>query len=146
MTTPTRPTVPEVLGEQSVLLDVPASNRSLRLIRLAAADAATDLGFDVDSVESARIAVDELAALLFDTGDWARLVLRFERDDGVLRVIGLVSGLRGDPRPLQVDRVVQDLLSTCVLDHQVDNGGQSEGPLAAEGPWFTCSIGRRPDR
>jgi hypothetical protein len=146
MTTPTRPIVPDVLGEQSVLLDVPASNRSLRLIRLAAADAAADLGFDVDSVESARIAVDELAALLFDTGDWARLVLRFERDDGVLRVVGHVSGLRGDQRPLQVDRVVEDLLGTCVLDHRVEDGGQPDGPPAADGPWFTCSIGRRPDR
>jgi hypothetical protein len=133
-----RPTADRV-GDYDVVLDVPAVPRSLRLIRLAAADAAVDLGFDLDAVESARIAVDELSALLFDTGDWSRLVLRLERADGLLRVSGRVHGDTGTPRPVQVDRVVQELLSTCVIDYVVDDGGPDGGP------WFSCSIGGRSD-
>ena len=147
------PAAPGLVDGHSVLIDVPATPRSLRLIRLAAADSATDLGFDVDSIESARIAVDELSAVLLDTGDWSRLVLRLDRADGVLTVTGRVTGRSDGITPIHVDRVVQELLSTCVLDYRVhdngphdngphDNGPHDNGPHD-NGPGFVCSIGGR---
>ncbi len=126
--------VAERVDDREVLLDVPATTRSLRLIRLAAADAAADLGFDVDGVEAARIAVDELAAILFDTGSWSRLMLRLGRGEGSLEVEGQVRGGDGEVRPVQVDRVVQELLQTCTTAfHVQDRDGDP-------GPWFSCTL------
>jgi hypothetical protein len=129
--------VSERVDEHEVLLDVPAATRSLRLIRLAAADAAADLGLDVDGVEAARIAVDELAALLFDTGRWTRLMLRLRRGEGSLEVEGQVRGSDGDVGPVQVDRVVEELLRSCTESfHVQDRTGDP-------GPWFTCTFAAR---
>lgn len=102
-----------------VLLDVPARPRSLRLLRLAAADAAAGLDLDVDSVEAARIAVDELAAILLTSGVWTRLQVRLRTEGGVLRVHGEVTGLVGEAVDVQVDRVVEELLSVCVESFEV---------------------------
>jgi hypothetical protein len=134
-----RPTI-TAIGDGDVVLDVPASPRSLRLIRLAAADAAAELGFDVDGVESARIAVDELAAVLFDTGDWSRFVLVLERGDGVLSAHGQVHGRGDGRRAVQVDRVVQELLSTCVQHYEVSDDDPDAGPR------FSCAVEARPER
>ena len=62
----------------AVILDVPARARSLRLLRMAVADAAGDLDMDLDAIEAARIAVDELATLLLATAGWERLVVRID--------------------------------------------------------------------
>ena len=102
-----------------VVIDVPARPRSLRLLRLAAADAAAGLDLDIDAVEAARIAVDELAAILLTSGVWTRLQVRLRTDGGVLRVHGTVSGLVGEAAEVKVDRVVEELLSVCVGSFEV---------------------------
>lgn len=131
--------VADRVDEHEVVVDVPAAARSLRLLRLAAADAAADLGFDVDGVEAARIAVDELAAVLFDTGPWSRLMLRLRRDGGALVAEGQVRGIEGDVRPVRVDRVVEELLGACTATFTVqDRAGDP-------GPWFACTVTGRTD-
>ena len=129
---PTRST----LDDDAVVVDVPARPRSLRLLRLAAADAAADLDMDIDGVEAARVAVDELGALLLGSGSWQRLVVRIEVTPGQLTVRGSTTGAAA-PSSVQVDRIVRELLDTCVDEWQVDDGG--EGPtfrfsMAAPGP------------
>lgn len=95
----------------AVRIELPAQSRSLRLLRLAAADAAGDLGFGVDRVESARIAVDELAAVLVEAADAAHLHVTIGREGGVLRVDGSVRTAATDPPHL--DRIVSELLEVC---------------------------------
>ena len=124
---PTRST----LDDDAVVVDVPARPRSLRLLRLAAADAAADLDMDIDGVEAARIAVDELGALLLGSGSWQRLVVRIEVTPGQLTVRGSTTGAAA-PSSVQVDRIVRELLDTCVDEWQVEDGG--------EGPTFRFSM------
>jgi hypothetical protein len=115
--------------DDAVVVDVPAEARSLRLLRLAAANAATELDMDIDGVESARIAVDEMAALLLATGDWTRLVVTLRTGAGGLEAHGEVRGPRGPVAAVQVDRVVDELLGTCV-----------DRFVLSDGPTFTFSI------
>lgn len=116
MSAPTGP----LAGE--VVLDTPARPRSLRLLRMAAADAATELDLDIDAVESARIAVDEMAALLLATGTWSRLIVTLRTDDGCLDVRGIVQGLEGEASDVHVDRVVEELLGMCVDSFELLDG------------------------
>ena len=127
---------PASLGRDpdEVLLDVPARPRSLRLLRLAAADAAAGLDLDVDSVEAARIAVDELAAILLTSGVWTRLQVRLRTEGGVLRVHGEVTGLVGEAVDVQVDRVVEELLSVCVESFEVLPGPAFRFSIAPKVP------------
>lgn len=99
------------LGADAVRIELPAQSRSLRLLRLAAADAAGDLGFGVDRVESARIAVDELAAVLVEESDADRLHVAIGRDRGTLVVEGWVPTRSAQPPHL--DRIVTELLEVC---------------------------------
>lgn len=94
-----------------VTIELPAQSRSLRLLRLAAADAAGDLGFGMDRVESARIAVDELAAVLVEAAEGDRLSVTLGRADGTLVVEGSVRTAATEPPKL--DRIVSELLAVC---------------------------------
>lgn len=111
-----------LVDADTVVVDAPASHRSLRLLRLAAADAATELDMDMDGVERARIAVDELAALLLGTGEWRRIVVTLRISGGRLEGHGEVRDALGDVRPVEVDPVVAELLATCVDDHELLDG------------------------
>lgn len=108
--------------DDAVVVDAPARPRSLRLLRLAVADAAAELDLDIDAVDSARIAVDELAALLLATGSWSRLVVTIRCLDGRLDVSGAVHGPLGDIEPVRVDRVVDELLAMCVDEFELLEG------------------------
>ena len=108
--------------EHAVVVDAPAQPRSLRLLRLAAADAAAEIGLDIDGVEAARIAVDEMAALLLATGQWSRLVVTLRTDANCLDVHGSVSGPVGEVTEVQVDRVVDELLGMCVDSFELLDG------------------------
>lgn len=119
-------------SDNEVVVDVPARPRSLRLLRLAAADAAADLDMDLDGVEAARIAIDELGALLLGSGSFDRLVVRLVLEPGRLEVAGAASGGTNGSETPSVDRIVHELLDTCVDDWQV---GVADG-----GPTFRFSM------
>jgi hypothetical protein len=110
------------MARADVRVDVPAAPRSLRLLRLAAADAAAEMGLDVDGVESARIAVDELASVLLASGTWERLSVCFERLDDGLHVTGGVQGDASGRTGVRTDRIVEELLAVCVADYSVTDG------------------------
>lgn len=115
-------------GDRSVVVDVPARQGSLRLIRLAVADAAAALDMDESRIEGARIAVDELATILITSSEWSRLRVRCDSSGGRLRVEGIAAGALGHVGEVRMDRVVKELLGLSVETY-----GLSEGP----GFWFT---------
>jgi hypothetical protein len=106
-----------------IRLEVPALRRSLRLLRLAVADAATGLAFTLDEVECARIAVDELASVLLASGPAERLVLTIDRGGPELAVAGRLIGGSGSAASPIVDTVVTELLAVCVDEHHLDDSG-----------------------
>jgi len=121
-----------------VHIEVPAVHRSLRLLRLAVADAADDMGYDVDGIEAVRIAVDELAAILLATGEWETLTLTISRDPAGLVVEGAVAGSDGAPSTPAVDGIVSELLAVCVADYALVDGDRPgftfrSQPPAAQG-------------
>jgi serine/threonine-protein kinase RsbW len=84
-----------LMEHDEVLLSVPGSADYLRLVRLAAADAATRAGFTVDDVEDLRIAVDELCFALAEDDGARRLELRFRVAGAAVEVEGRCE--HGDP-------------------------------------------------
>lgn len=69
----------------AVSLSFPAEAEYLRLARLAAADAASRSGFDVDDIDDVRIAVSELCGAL---GACGRITLTLDAQEGRLEVTG----------------------------------------------------------
>ena len=118
--------------DDAVVVDVPARARSLRLLRMAVADAAADLDMDLDTVESARIAVDELATLVLATATWSRLRVRINGLEGCLRVDGVPRGADGEVAEVMADRVVAELLALCVDEYGVAEDSSF---------WFTIDKG-----
>ncbi|HZE40961.1 MAG TPA: anti-sigma regulatory factor [Stackebrandtia sp.] len=57
-----------------LLLDVPAEQRFLPVLRTATAGLATRLGFGLDAIEDLRVAVDEAAGLMMTAADGADAV------------------------------------------------------------------------
>lgn len=121
----------------AVVVDVPASVRSLRLLRLAAAGLASDAGLDLEGVESARVAIDELSSVVMASGYYDRLVVSFERRDDGLHVWGSAEGGTGRSEPLQPDRIVEELLAVCAAEWHLGEG--ERGPTF----WFRLDGGPR---
>ena len=100
-------------GTSTVLLDVPADPRSLRLLRLAAADAAATAGYDLDRVESARLVMDELASVLIGVGAAARLRISITRNEpGALVFEGSLSS--PPTTSVELDFIVRELLDASI--------------------------------
>ena len=53
----------------AVMIHVPAEYSYLRVLRLTVSSLAADVDFDIDEIESARAAVDELASILIGAAD-----------------------------------------------------------------------------
>jgi hypothetical protein len=97
-----------------VELRLPATPRYLRLARLTAAGMAGDLGFDMESLEDLRVAVDELCAAVIDgVADSATLELQYQPLGRGIRIDGQIvaAGPRVDLHP-----VAEELLR-MVADH-----------------------------
>jgi serine/threonine-protein kinase RsbW len=96
-----------------VELRFPGSPDFLRLARLAAADAASRAGLDVDEIEDVRIAVSELCAIV--GGDGVEITLEFTNHDGVLHVAG-----SGGPGELDGDNteMAQALIAAVVDEYE----------------------------
>jgi serine/threonine-protein kinase RsbW len=71
-----------------VRLSVPASLEYLRIVRLTVSGVASRLGFDVDTIENLRIAVDELASTVVDTDIGGVLELSFSGANGGFHMEG----------------------------------------------------------
>jgi len=108
-----------------IRLSVPANPGQLRLVRMAAATVAADMGFSVQDIEDVRVAVDELAALVIaGTSESCELELCFGDEGEALVVEGQ---LRHGPDDLpELDSVAAELLS-LVADHVEIHRGSAGG-------------------
>ena len=108
----------------AVTLSFPADAEYLRLARLAAADAASRAGFDVDEVEDFRIAVDELCHLLMGGTDHSITVSFGVRGacvlaHGTTRARPLAALGELPPLALAIVRSVTDYFESSVDDGQL---------------------------
>jgi serine/threonine-protein kinase RsbW len=108
-------------SEDVVRLVVPASLEYVRIVRLTASGVASRLGFDVDEIENLRVAVDELASTLVDSGGGGSLELTFASSDGELRIEGRTDAngstdLALDELSSQILRAVCDKYELRVVD------------------------------
>jgi hypothetical protein len=99
-------------ADDRVVLEVPGDPVFLRLLRIAAADAATRLDFDIDRLECARLVVDELAGVLMSLCPGVRLSVTLRSAWGDLVVEGSVAVSR--PVQAVADRFVQELLDAAI--------------------------------
>ncbi len=90
------------MGDDVVLLTVPADGGYLGVLRTATAGLAARLHFALDEIEDLRIAVDEACAMLLAIGTSdAELQCRFEVTDDVLTVEVSVATVRGARLPAE---------------------------------------------
>jgi serine/threonine-protein kinase RsbW len=100
-----------------VELRLPAAPRYLRLARLTAAGLAGDLGFDMESLEDLRVAVDELcAAIIEGVEDSSTLELRYQPRGRGIRIDGQIVA-PGDP--VQLHPVAEELLRMVADSYDV---------------------------
>lgn len=109
-------------SHSAVAVTLPASTAYLRHVRVLTATVADDLGFDVEAIESLRVAVDELCALAITDidGDGGTLTLTLDTDaDGLV--------LRGESRPVstdpEVDPIAEQLLRAGATSHTLRRDG-----------------------
>ena len=115
----------------AVTLSFPADAEYLRLARLAAADAASRAGFDVDDIDDVRIAVSELCGAL---GACGRITLTLDATDGRLEV----TGAGDQPLAPQLDGLTRTVVRGVVdsYDLTADPAGafsfvkEAKAPLA----------------
>jgi len=104
----------------AVTIEVPADYSYLRVLRLTVSSLAADLTFDIEEIECARAAVDELASLLIgatDVHDALAVVIR--RGSDQLHVAGRVNAVREIAVPDGLVRSVLDASTTawsCVAE------------------------------
>lgn len=106
----------------SVGVTVPASTAYLRHLRVVAATMADDLGFDVDAIESLRVAVDELCALaVADATDEAVLSVTLTSGaGGSLELTGRCGPITEDPI---LDPIAEQLLNAGSDRHELTRDG-----------------------
>jgi anti-sigma regulatory factor (Ser/Thr protein kinase) len=103
--------------DDEVRLAVPAMPQYVRLVRLAIAALAGQLGFSFDAIEDLRIAVDELCYLLIGVdGQSGSITMRFCDEGGALVVVG--EGTAGEDRP-QFGELSAQILAATVDEHTV---------------------------
>lgn len=111
-------------GNDGVIrLQIPALARYLRLARLTAAGMAGDLGFNLDTLEDIRVAVDELcAAIIYGTPAGAELELIYRELDGGLVIEGRCVALTENPPVLHL--VARELLTILADEYSIDAAGR----------------------
>jgi hypothetical protein len=99
-------------SDTATVIEVPGEPRSLRLLRLAAADAAASVGFDVERIESARLVVDELASVLITAGRGGRLRVCITRGADE---VGFEGTVRTDlAEEVELGLIVRELLDVTI--------------------------------
>src|SRR3546814_17126523 len=75
--------MPDLPSRATAKLTVPATTAYLRHVRIMAATIADDCAFDVEAIESLRVAVDELCALaMADATETAELTISIPTTEG----------------------------------------------------------------
>ncbi len=124
----------EMTTTDAVMIHVPAEFSYLRVLRLTVSSLAADVEFDIDEIESARAAVDELASILIaaaDTEDGLSVTIRRHPDR--LDVEGSATAARPAGPP---DDIVSSVLNASTTSWSC--GHQGEQVCFS----FTCERGR----
>lgn len=110
---PTTDPTPPVTTDDTVELTLPAENRHLRLVRLAASGFTADLGADIEAVEDLRLAVGEVCALLVEFAEpGGRITVTYSHDGDTVVVEGRCPAAADDP--MTVDPVAETVLANTV--------------------------------
>lgn len=100
---------PDLSPSSTIEVTVPASSAFLRHLRVLAATVADDAGFDVETIESLRVAVDELCALaIADADEGATLSVRLGPSDTGVTLVGRCGPIGDDP---VLDPIAEQLLA-----------------------------------
>ena len=115
--------------------DLPSQSSvaDLRHVRVLTATVADDLGFDIESIEALRVAVDELCALAMsdvDNGS-GTLTLLIEAAADALMLSGRCGPTTADP---EVDPIAEQLLRAGATSYELRREGD------------VCVLGLRADR
>lgn len=109
-------------SQSSLALTVPTATVYLRHVRVLTATVADDLGFDVEAIESLRVAVDELCALaISDVDDPAgTLTLTISALPDGLVLTGRCGPVTADP---QIDPIADQLIRAGSTTHELSREG-----------------------
>lgn len=130
----------ELPSPSSLALTVPTATVYLRHVRVLTATVADDLGFDVEAIESLRVAVDELCALAISDVDESAsgtLTLTIESSRDELVLSGRCGPVDADP---VVDPIAEQLIRAGAAAHELRRDGnecifelRASTPAAANG-------------
>ena len=104
--------------DQAVRLSLPAEREFIRLVRLAAAGIAANLGFDVDELDDVRVAVGELANLTLEVCKPETLEVVLSIAGGELRVEG--SAPAADDGVLELDALTRQILDAFAESYSIE--------------------------
>ncbi len=112
----------ELPSTSALALTIPTSPAYLRHVRVLTATVADDLGFDVEAIESLRIAVDELCALAMGDVDDAHgtLSLTIEAGSDGLVLDGRCGPVHSDP---EIDPIAEQLIRAGATEHEMRRDG-----------------------
>ncbi len=107
--------MPELPSRSTAELTVPATTAYLRHVRILAATIADDCAFDVEAIESLRVAVDELCALaMADATDTAELTIAITTTEAGIDMTGRCSPVTEEP---MLDPIAEQLLRAGSAHH-----------------------------
>lgn len=113
--------MPKLTSPNTIAITVPATTVYLRHLRVVTATVADDSGFDVEAIESLRIAVDELCALaIADAADGAELTATIESTADGIRLQGTCGPVTDEPL---VDPIAAQLLAAGASSHELERVG-----------------------
>lgn len=100
--------MPDLPSRATTELTVPATTAYLRHVRILAATIADDCAFDVEAIESLRVAVDELCALaMADATDTAELTVAITTSEAGIDLTGRCRPVTEEP---MLDPIAEQLL------------------------------------
>ncbi len=113
--------MPQLTSPNTIAITVPATTAFLRHLRVVTATVADDAGFDVEAIESLRVAVDELCALaIADAADGAELSANIEATTDGIVLEGTCGPVTDDPL---VDPIAAQLLAAGASSHDLSRVG-----------------------
>lgn len=102
---------------EQILLEIPAMPENMLVARLTVSGVCTRLGFAVDALEDAKVAVAEACLMLMQRPGCASLRILLEKTQNGLRAVVQAQG-EGDPLP--VDEEYDEEYSTLMLGALTD--------------------------
>jgi serine/threonine-protein kinase RsbW len=115
--------MPHLPSRATAQLTVPATTAYLRHVRILAATIADDCAFDVEAIESLRVAVDELCALaMADATDDAELTISITTTGRAVELDGRCAPVTEEP---VLDPIAEQLLRAGSSHHALRLDGDT---------------------